>query len=195
MMERVGLRSDMYNRYPHELSGGQNQRVGIARAMINHPRLIICDEAVSALDVSIQAQILQLLKDLQAEFGMSMLFISHDLSVVRSVSNRIMVLYLGRIVEMAPRDKIFDQPQHPYTQTLISAVPVPDPAIERTRTRIRLPGELPSPMDPGAQWRFLPSRSAEKNSTSMPELREVTPGHYVQEHDSIAEILILAGRA
>ncbi|HBR96879.1 MAG TPA: ABC transporter ATP-binding protein [Gammaproteobacteria bacterium] len=188
MMARVGLSAEMFNRYPHELSGGQNQRVGIARAMINRPRLIICDEAVSALDVSIQAQILQLLKDLQAEFGMSMLFISHDLSVVRSVSNRIMVLYLGRVVEMASRDQIFEQPQHPYTQSLISAVPVPDPAVERARTRIRLPGELPSPMDPGAQWRFLPSKRPDQPATAMPELCEVSPGHFVQEHDSIEEI-------
>lgn len=185
MMEHVGLNANMINRYPHELSGGQNQRVGIARAMINKPRLIICDEAVSALDVSIQAQILKLLKNLQGEFGMSMLFISHDLSVVRSISNRIMVLYLGRVVEMAERDQIFDNPQHPYTQSLISAVPVPDPEVERNRSRIRLPGELPSPLDPGAIWRFLPSKKPADLSLEMPAMFEVEPGHVVQDYDPL----------
>ncbi|MBT8460151.1 MAG: ABC transporter ATP-binding protein, partial [Boseongicola sp.] len=158
MMERVGLDARMVNRYPHELSGGQNQRVGIARAMINRPKLVICDEAVSALDVSIQAQILKLLKDLQADFGMAMIFISHDLSVVRAVSNRVMVLYLGRVVELADRDVLYDEPRHPYTKSLISAVPIPDPQLERTRHRLRIPGELPSPLDPKAALRFIPSR-------------------------------------
>ncbi len=188
MMERVGLDAMMYNRYPHELSGGQNQRVGIARAMINKPKLIICDEAVSALDVSIQAQIVKLLKDLQAEFGMSMLFISHDLSVVREISNRIMVLYLGRIVELADGETICSRPCHPYTQSLISAVPIPDPVIERTRARIRLPGELPSPLDPKAGLRFLPSKLREGQVDHVPELSEIAPGHFVAEHDSVEEI-------
>ncbi|WP_435311964.1 ABC transporter ATP-binding protein [Primorskyibacter sedentarius] len=189
MMERVGLEAAMYNRYPHELSGGQNQRVGIARAMINKPRLIICDEAVSALDVSIQAQIVQLLRDLQDEFGMSMLFISHDLSVVRAISNRIMVLYLGRIVELADADTICARPLHPYTQSLISAVPIPDPAVERTRQRIRLPGELPSPLDTRAALRFLPSKLAAGEDDYVPQLDEVSEGHLVAEHDPLDQII------
>ena len=189
MMERVGLRPDMINRYPHELSGGENQRVGIARAMISRPKMIICDEAVSALDVSIQAQILRLLLDLQKEFGMSMIFISHDLSVVREVSHRIMVLYLGRIVELADRDAIYKTPIHPYTKALISAVPVPDPRIERNRKRIILKGELPSPLDPGAALRFLPSRLEKGDDTYVPRLNQAHPGHFVAEHDPI-EVLI-----
>lgn len=189
MMERVGLEPKMYNRYPHELSGGQNQRVGIARAMINRPRLLICDEAVSALDVSIQAQIVALLKELQAEFGMAMLFISHDLSVVREISNRIMVLYLGRMVELGDSATLCANPRHPYTQALISAVPVPDPKIERSRDRIRLPGELPSPMDPLAALRFLPSRLDAGVSGYVPRVSEVAPGHFVAEHDPLEVIL------
>ncbi|NRB34030.1 MAG: ABC transporter ATP-binding protein [Rhodobacteraceae bacterium] len=189
MMTRVGLEPSMYNRYPHELSGGQNQRVGIARAMINRPKLVICDEAVSALDVSIQAQIIELLKDLQREFGMSMLFISHDLSVVRAVSNRIMVLYLGRIVELGDGETICSAPQHPYTKSLISAVPIPDPAIERSRTRLRIPGELPSPLDTQSALRFLPSRLDAGQTDYVPQLLEVAPGHMVAEHDSLERIL------
>lgn len=189
MMERVGLEQAFYNRYPHELSGGQNQRVGIARAMINQPKLIICDEAVSALDVSIQAQIVQLLKDLQAEFGMSMIFISHDLSVVRAISNRIMVLYLGRIVEMGDAGDVVENPVHPYTQALISAVPIPDPELERSRERIRIPGELPSPLDPKASLRFLPSRLKAGDHDYTPPLNQVAPGHWVAEHDPLDVIL------
>ncbi|NIZ08502.1 ABC transporter ATP-binding protein [Pseudooceanicola sp. HF7] len=189
MMERVGLEAEKYNRYPHELSGGQNQRVGIARAMINRPKLIICDEAVSALDVSIQAQIVALLKELQAEFGMSMLFISHDLSVVREISNRIMVLYLGRIVELADAETVCSAPRHPYTRSLISAVPIPDPAAERARTRIRLPGELPSPLDAKAALRFLPSKLAAGETDYVPQLEEVAPGHFVAEHDDLDRIM------
>ncbi|MEI4485793.1 ABC transporter ATP-binding protein [Frigidibacter sp. MR17.14] len=187
MMDRVGLPASMQNRYPHELSGGQNQRVGIARAMINTPKLIVCDEAVSALDVSIQAQVLDLLRELQAEFGMAMLFISHDLAVVREISHRILVLYLGRVVEFADRNRIYESPLHPYTQALISAVPIPDPGVERSRTRLRLPGELPSPLTPGAQLRFLPSRRADTGY--LPRLSEAAPGHYVAEHDSLETIL------
>lgn len=189
MMQRVGLEPLMANRYPHELSGGQNQRVGIARAMINRPRLIICDEAVSALDVSIQSQIIGLLKELQAEFGVSLLFISHDLSVVRALSDRIMVIYLGRIVEMADSTTICTSPLHPYTQALISAVPVPDPVAERERRRLKLPGELPSPMDPRAALRFLPGKLMDGDYDYVPRLAEVTPGHYVAEHDSLEMIL------
>lgn len=189
MMERVGLERSLFNRYPHELSGGQNQRVGIARAMINKPKLIICDEAVSALDVSIQAQIIQLLRDLQAEFGMAMIFISHDLSVVRAISNRIMVLYLGRIVELGDGENICAHPQHPYTQSLISAVPIPDPDIERTRRRIKLRGELPSPLDPSAALRFLPSRLTAGEPDYVPKLIETGPNHFVAEHDPLDAIL------
>ena len=188
MMERVGLDAWMVNRYPHELSGGQNQRVGIARAMINKPKLVICDEAVSALDVSIQAQILKLLKELQDEFGMAMMFISHDLSVVRAVSNRVMVLYLGRVVELADRDALYDNPQHPYTKALISAVPIPDPHLESTRKRLRIPGELPSPLDAKAALRFIPSKLTH-DANYRPSLREVAPGHFVEEHDPLEDLL------
>ncbi|MGJ8583350.1 MAG: ABC transporter ATP-binding protein [Marinosulfonomonas sp.] len=189
MMERVGLDRSLINRYPHELSGGQNQRVGIARAMINNPKLIICDEAVSALDVSIQAQIVKLLRELQDEFGLAMIFISHDLSVVRAVSNRIMVLYLGRVVELGEAELICSQPQHPYTQSLISAVPIPDPDVERSRKRIKIPGELPSPMEPRAALRFLPSKLQSGDDSYVPKLLEAGPEHYVAEHDSLEAIM------
>ena len=188
MMQRVGLEPLMVNRYPHELSGGQNQRVGIARAMINQPKLMICDEAVSALDVSIQAQIIELLQDLQREFGMSMLFISHDLSVVRHISDRIMVVYLGRVVELADSSVICENPRHPYTQALISAVPIPDPRVERQRERLRLPGELPSLLHAGAALRFLPSK-LQSDVHYRPHLQQVAAGHYVAEHDSLETIL------
>ena len=131
MMARVGLDPAWINRYPHEISGGQNQRVGIARAMILKPKLVICDEAVSALDVSIQSQIVDLIRNLQAEFGLSLIFISHDLSVVRQVAHRVMVLYLGRVVELADRDAIYTDARHPYTRALIDAIPIPDPRLER----------------------------------------------------------------
>ncbi len=189
MMEKVGLEQRMINRYPHELSGGQNQRVGIARAMINKPKLIICDEAVSALDVSIQAQVVDLLKDLQNEFGLSMIFISHDLSVVREISHRILVLYLGRAVELADRDAIYGDARHPYTKALISAVPIPDPRIEKTRQRIKIPGELPSPLVPGAALRFLPTKLAEGDRSYVPDFTEVEDGHWVAEHDPLELLL------
>jgi len=189
MMIRVGLEANMINRYPHELSGGQNQRVGIARAMISQPKLVICDEAVSALDVSVQAQIIALLIDLQQEYQLSILFISHDLAVVREVSHRIMVLYMGRVVEFADSSKIYTQPLHPYTQQLISAVPLPDPKVERLRKPIKIPGELPSPLDPNAQLKFLPSKLQQQATAYMPKLLELTPGHFVAEHDSLSSLL------
>ncbi len=185
MMGRVELGEDMINRYPHELSGGQNQRVGIARAMILKPKLVICDEAVSALDVSIRAQIIDLLIALQKEMGLAMIFISHDLAVVREISHRVLVLYMGRVMEQADRERLYAHPQHPYTKALLSAAPIPDPAIERTRTRLRLTGEPPSPMDPKAAFRFAPSRlPIDPNAPILsPELREVAPGHLVSEFD------------
>ncbi|MEH6630561.1 MAG: dipeptide ABC transporter ATP-binding protein [Halopseudomonas aestusnigri] len=148
MMAKVGLLPEQINRYPHEFSGGQCQRIGIARAMILEPKMIVCDEAVSALDVSIQAQIVNLLMGLQKEFGLSLIFISHNLSVVRHISHRIMVLYLGRMMEVADREQIYTKPLHPYTKALISAVPIPDPVIERNKEHVSLKGDLPSPLNP-----------------------------------------------
>ena len=185
MMDAVGLDPAWINRYPHEFSGGQNQRVGIARAMILKPRLVICDEAVSALDVSIQAQIIELIMGLQRSSGMSMIFISHDLSVVRQVSDRVMVLYLGRVVEIADRDAIYEDPRHPYTRALISAVPIPDPQRERNKERVPLPPELPSPLDTRASLSFLKSKCIDDPDAEqyVPELLEVRHGHFVAEHD------------
>ncbi len=181
MMARVGLDPAWINRYPHELSGGQNQRVGLARAMIVGPRLLVCDEAVSALDVSIQAQIVDLIGALQAETGLSLMFISHDLSVVRRLSHRVMVLYLGRIMELAPSAALYAAPRHPYTRALLSAVLAPDPRMEKAKKRELLTGDLPSPLDPRAQLTFLKSRLSQPDY--RPRLQEVAPGHFVAEHD------------
>jgi oligopeptide/dipeptide ABC transporter ATP-binding protein len=185
MMQEVELDPALINRYPHELSGGQNQRVGIARAMILDPALVICDEAVSALDVSVRAQIIDLLIGLQKRLGMAMMFISHDLAVVREISHRVMVLYLGRVMEQAPRERLYANPTHPYTRALLSAAPIPDPRIERTRKRVKLTGDPPSPLDPRSAFRFLPSRApADVNAPfALPELREIAPGHLVAEFD------------
>jgi oligopeptide/dipeptide ABC transporter ATP-binding protein len=185
MMDKVGLDRAWINRYPHELSGGQNQRVGIARAMIVEPRMVVCDEAVSALDVSIQAQIVALLKQLQEETGLSLIFISHDLAVVRQLSHRVMVLYLGQVVEMAEGDALYGDPRHPYTRALLSAVPTPDPRAERAKKRLLLTGDLPSPLDRRAQLNFLKSRRIDDPAAEQyrPVLLEVSPGHFVAEHD------------
>jgi oligopeptide transport system ATP-binding protein len=153
-MAQVGLAPEMMRRYPHEFSGGQCQRIGIARAMILRPKLIVCDEPVSALDVSIQAQIINLLRRLQRELGLSLLFISHNLSVVRHISHRVMVLYLGKVMELAERDAFYANPMHPYSKALISAIPIPDPKAERARERVMLHGDLPSPLNPPKGCRF-----------------------------------------
>ncbi len=185
MMAEVELDAALINRYPHELSGGQNQRVGIARAMILNPALVICDEAVSALDVSVRAQIIDLLIKLQKTHGMAMLFISHDLAVVREISHRVMVLYLGRVMEQATREQLYAAPRHPYTRALLSAAPIPDPAIERGRARVKLIGDAPSSLDPRSAFRFLPSRSPlDANSPfAVPQLKEIEPGHFVAEFE------------
>ncbi len=185
MMRTTGLGPGLINRYPHELSGGQNQRVGIARAMILKPRLVICDEAVSALDVSVRGQIIDLLIALQSTFGAAMMFISHDLAVVRQISHRVMVLYLGRVMETADTARLFASARHPYTRTLLAAALVPDPAIERRRQRPHLDGESPSPLDPLSALRFLPSRVPIDGAAPIyvPRLEEVAPGHLVAEFD------------
>ena len=186
VMKKVGLLGNLVNRFPHEFSGGQCQRIGIARALILKPKLIICDEPVSALDVSIQAQVVNLLMNLQEEMGLTLIFIAHDLSIVKHISTKIMVLYLGNMVEFANSRYIYENPRHPYTQALISAVPIPDPRIEKNKKLILIEGDLPSPVNPpsGCVFRTRCHKAKEICSNDKPEFKETATDHEVACHFS-----------
>ena len=184
LLRVVGLNPYFVNRYPHEFSGGQRQRIGVARALAVNPEFIVCDEPISALDVSIQAQIINMLEDLQGEFGLTYLFIAHDLSVVRHISDRIAVMYLGKLAELADRDELYANPLHPYTQALLSAVPIPDPVIEEKRQRIILEGDVPSPANPpkGCNFSTRCPRVMDVCHEVDPEFRDLGGGHWVACH-------------
>jgi len=185
LMSLVGLSGRLINRFPHEFSGGQRQRIGVARALASRPSFIVCDEPISALDVSIQAQVVNLLEELQDQLGLTYLFIAHDLSMVRHICDRVAVMYLGKIVELADRDELYENPLHPYTQALLSAVPIPDPKKDRMRKRIILSGDVPSPINPPGGCRFHPRCPIAKDHCSQvdPEWRQHTPGHWIACHE------------
>ena len=184
LMKLVGLNTQFYNRFPHEFSGGQRQRIGIARALAVNPGFIVCDEPVSALDVSIQAQIINMLEELQETRGLTYLFIAHDLAIVKHISDRIGVMYLGHLVELAEGEELYRTPLHPYTEMLLSAIPIADPDLSAARKRIRLDGEIPSPLNPpsGCPFRTRCPRADQKCAECMPVLKEAEPGHYVACH-------------
>lgn len=186
LMKLVGLNAEFYNRFPHEFSGGQRQRIGIARALAVNPGFIICDEPVSALDVSIQAQIINMLEELQETRKLTYLFIAHDLAIVKHISNRIGVMYLGHMVELAESAELYRSPIHPYTEMLLSAIPIADPDLSAARKRIRLEGEVPSPLNPpsGCPFRTRCPKAGKTCAESMPALREITPGHFAACHNA-----------